>query len=161
MRRPRAAFSRAQVIVAAALLLIAAAGLYLRLRHNDYGLPYVYNYDEATHFTNRAVAMFGSDLDPGYYQNPSGFTYLVYLTLRAVYGVLGFHLDHGTVTAQFLSDDTPIFDLTRTLAAVLATAGAGAGFWVGRRGRGRGRRARRGSGPPLPRPPAHAPPVPA
>jgi hypothetical protein len=119
--------------VAAALLLIAAAGLYLRLRHNGYGLPYVYNYDEATHFTNRAVAMFGSDLDPGYYQNPSGFTYLVYLTLRAGYGVLGFHLDHGTVTRQFQSNDTPIFDLTRALAAVLATAGAAVVFWVGRR----------------------------
>jgi hypothetical protein len=133
MRRPRAAFSRAHVTVAAALLLIAAAGLYLRLRHNGYGLPYVYNYDEATHFTNRAVAMLGSDLDPGYYQNPSGFTYLIYLTLRAAYGVLGFHLDHGTVIRQFLTDDTPIFDLTRTLAAVLATAGALTVFWVGRR----------------------------
>src|SRR5438093_13507727 len=100
MRRPRA------LLVAAALLGMGAAGLYLRLRHNGYGLPYVYNYDEATHFTNRAVAMLGSDLDPGYYQNPSGFTYLVYLTLRATYGVLGVHLDHGTVIRQFDADNT-------------------------------------------------------
>jgi hypothetical protein len=108
-------------------------GFWLRLRHNGYGLPYVYNYDEATHFTNRAVTMFGSDLDPGYYQNPSGFTYLCYLTLRAIYGVLGVHLDHGTVIRQFAKDDTPIFELTRTLAAVLAMAGVGVVFWVGRR----------------------------
>ena len=84
MRRPRAALARAQlgagpVLVAAALLVVVAAGLYVRLRHHGYGLPYVYNYDEATHFTNRAVNMLGSDLDPSYYQNPSGFTYLSYL----------------------------------------------------------------------------------
>ncbi|MFL5780416.1 MAG: glycosyltransferase family 39 protein, partial [Thermoleophilaceae bacterium] len=115
------------------LLAIIVVGFWLRLRHNGYGLPYVYNYDEATHFTNRAVTMFGEDLDPGYYQNPSGFTYLSYLALRAVYGVLGVHLDHGTVIRQFAADDTPIFELTRGLAAVLAMAGVGVVFWVGRR----------------------------
>jgi hypothetical protein len=115
------------------LLVIAVVGFYLRLRHNAYGLPYVYNYDEATHFTNRAVTMFGEDFDPGYYQNPSGFTYLCYVGLRLVYGLLGVHLDHGTVIRQFASDDTPIFELTRGLAAVLAMAGVGVVFWVGRR----------------------------
>jgi Dolichyl-phosphate-mannose-protein mannosyltransferase len=122
-----------RALVAGALLAIAAAGLYLRFRNNGYGLPYVYNYDEATHFTNRAVNMLGSDLDPGYYQNPSGFTYLAYLALRSVYGVFGVHLDHGTVTQQFMIDDTPIFELTRGLAALLAMGGAAAVFWVGRR----------------------------
>src|SRR4051794_21149719 len=133
MRAPRGALSRAGIPAAAVLLLIAVAGFYLRLRHNGYGLPYVYNYDEATHFTNRAVTMFGEDFDPGYYQNPSGFTYLCYSALRLVYGVLGVHLDHGTVIRQFAADATPIFELTRGLAAVLAMAGVGAVFWVGRR----------------------------
>jgi hypothetical protein len=133
MRAPRGALSRAGTAAAAALLVIAVVGFWLRLRHNGYGLPYVYNYDEATHFTNRAVTMFGEDLDPGYYQNPSGFTYLCYLALRAVYGVLGVHLDRGTVIRQFAADDTPIFELTRALAAVLAMAGVGVVFWVGRR----------------------------
>ena len=133
MRRPRAALSPASIGAAAVLLLIVLAGLWLRLRHNGYGLPYVYNYDEATHFTNRAVTMFGEDLDPGYYQNPSGFTYLCYLALRLVYGVLGVGLDHGTVIRQFSADDSPIFELTRGLAAVLALAGSAAVYWVGRR----------------------------
>src|SRR2546423_1100525 len=124
---------RRRLLVAAALLAIGVAGFYLRFRHNGYGLPYVYNYDEATHFTNHAVAMLGTDLDPGYYQNPSGFTYLCYLTFRALYGVLGLHLDHGSVALQFQANDTPIFELTRGLAAVLAMAGAGMVFWVGRR----------------------------
>src|SRR3712207_9518471 len=100
MRAPRGALSRAGIAAAAVLLLIVVAGLWLRLRNNGYGLPYVYNYDEATHFTNRAVTMFGEDLDPGYYQNPSGFTYLCYLALRFVYGVLGVDLEHGTVIRQ-------------------------------------------------------------
>ena len=133
MRAPRGASSRAGLAAAAVLLVIVVVGFYLRLRHNGYGLPYVYDYDEATHFTNRAVTMFGEDFDPGYYQNPSGFTYLCYLALRAVYGVLGVHLDHGTVIRQFAQDDTPIFELTRGLAAALAMAGVGVVFWVGRR----------------------------
>src|SRR2546421_5497044 len=65
-----------RLLVGAALFALGIVGFYLRFRHNGYGLPFVYNYDEASHFTNRAVAMFGSDFDPGYYQNPSGFTYL-------------------------------------------------------------------------------------
>src|SRR5437763_16978407 len=39
------------------LAAIVAAGFYLRLHNNGYGLPYVYNYDEANHFTNHSVAM--------------------------------------------------------------------------------------------------------
>ncbi|TML82278.1 MAG: glycosyltransferase family 39 protein [Actinobacteria bacterium] len=127
MRRPRA------LLVAAALLGMGAAGFYLRLRHNGYGLPYVYNYDEATHFTNHSVHMLGSDLDPGYYQNPSGFTYLGYFALRGVYGLLGAHLHYGTIGRQFKGNDTPIFEVTRGLAAVLAMAGMATVFWVGRR----------------------------
>ena len=36
--------------------------------------------------------MFWQDLDPGYYQNPSAYTYLVYALLRVMYGPLGFAL---------------------------------------------------------------------
>ena len=50
-RRLRAAASPVYL----ALLLILAVGLVLRVLHNTYGLPYVYNFDEETHFTNRAV----------------------------------------------------------------------------------------------------------
>ncbi|HEX8075645.1 MAG TPA: glycosyltransferase family 39 protein [Thermoleophilaceae bacterium] len=129
MRRPWSA----RLLVALALAAIFVAGLYIRFRHNDYGLPYVYNYDEATHFTNRAVTMFGQDLNPGYFQNPSGFTYLAHITMRLVYGVLGVNLEYGSVSKQFAGDPTPIWELTRGLAAVLAMAGAAAVFEVGRR----------------------------
>src|SRR3954466_3344784 len=35
--------------------LLVVAGLYLRLRNNGYGLPYVYNFDEAQHFVSRSI----------------------------------------------------------------------------------------------------------
>jgi len=77
---------RAVAVPLALLAAIVAAGLVLRLRHNGYGLPYVYNADEGNHFTNRAVGMFGGDPDPGYFQNPSAFTYLVHTALRFQFG---------------------------------------------------------------------------
>src|SRR5215211_6244314 len=76
LRRPfshaRASFGEwrkpGSLIVGALFALIMIAGLWIRLRNNGYGLPFVYNYDEGEHFTNRAVEMFGGNFDPGYYQ---------------------------------------------------------------------------------------------
>ncbi|HEX8066110.1 MAG TPA: glycosyltransferase family 39 protein [Thermoleophilaceae bacterium] len=134
MRRLRTP-ARGELLAYGLLLAIVAAGLYLRLRNNGYGLPYVYNYDEANHFTNKAVTFFSGDLDPGYYQNPSAFTYLVFVVLKVVYGLLSpvFPLDEATVRRQFVYDPTPIWELARGLAAVLAMAGAVGTFLVGRR----------------------------
>src|SRR3954463_11930685 len=90
-----------RLLVAGLFVLILVAGLWIRLRNNDYGLPYVYNFDEAQHFTNKAVKMFGAGLDPGYYQNPSGFTYLVYVGLRLWFAVLGIgQLEFGQLSNQ-------------------------------------------------------------
>src|SRR5215213_5548351 len=122
-----------RLLVAGLFGLIVVAGLWIRLRNNGYGLPYVYNYDEAQHFTSRAVRMIGGGLDPGYYQNPSGFTYLVYAGLRLWFGVLGGHLDHGPLSRQLFVDPTPIFRFARTLTALLGMAGVVATFFVARR----------------------------
>ncbi|MDQ3934268.1 MAG: glycosyltransferase family 39 protein [Actinomycetota bacterium] len=129
LRRP----TGPELIAYGLLLAILAVGLYLRLRHNGYGLPYVYNYDEAQHFTNKAVTMVSGDLDPGYYQNPSAFTYLVLIAMKLVYGVLGVELTEGSIRRQFIHDPTPIWELARGLSAVLALAGVVATFWVGKR----------------------------
>jgi hypothetical protein len=122
-----------QIATAGLLLLIVVAGFVLRLRNNDYGLPYVYNFDESQHFVSRSVAMFGGGLDPGYYQNPSGFTYLVFAGLKLVYGILGFGLHHGAVSKQFDLDPTPIWEFARTVTAILAMAGVVATFFLARR----------------------------
>ena len=117
------------------LALILVAGLALRLWNIDYGLPFVYSIDEGSHFASRAVEMFWQDLDPGYYQNPSGYTYLVYALLRVMYGPLGFVFDlpFGNVTDQFDKDPAEIWIAARALAAVLGMLGVAAVYWAGRR----------------------------
>jgi Dolichyl-phosphate-mannose-protein mannosyltransferase len=117
------------------LALILLVGFALRVWNNDYGLPFVYSVDEASHFASRAVEMFWQDLDPGYYQNPSAYTYLVYALLRGMYGPLGFLFDlpYGNVTEQFEKDPTEMWVAARTLAAALCMAGVLATYAVARR----------------------------
>jgi 4-amino-4-deoxy-L-arabinose transferase-like glycosyltransferase len=117
----------------ALLGLIVVAGLYLRLRNNGYGLPYVYNFDEAQHFVSRSINVFGGEVDPRYYQNPSGYTYLVFLGLKLWFGIFGSGLKYGTVSQQFFEDPTPIWEFARTFTAVIAMVGVGATFVVARR----------------------------
>jgi hypothetical protein len=118
-----------------ALALILLAGFALRLWNIDYGLPFVYSIDEGSHFTSRAVEMFWQDLDPGYYQNPATYTYLVYALLRVMYGPLGFAFDlsFGNVTDQFDKNPTEIWIAARTLAAALCMVGVAATYWAARR----------------------------
>ncbi len=117
------------------LALILVAGFALRVWNIDYGLPFVYSIDEGSHFTSRAIEMFWQDLDPGYYQNPSAYTYIVYAVLRVMYGPLGFVFDlrFGNVTDQFDKDPTQIWIAARTLAAALCMAGVAAVYWAARR----------------------------
>jgi hypothetical protein len=117
------------------LALILVLGLAIRVWNNDYGLPYVWNIDEGSHFTSRAVEMFREDLDPGYYQNPAAFTYLLFVLLRVMYGPLGFAFDlpWGNVTDQFTKDPGRIWIVARTLAALLGVAGVAAVYAAARR----------------------------
>jgi hypothetical protein len=112
---------------------ICVVALVLRYQHLDYGLPYVYNQDEGSHFTSRAVAMFGGDADPGYFQNPSAFTYLVHLALRFEYGGGWPFGNFDEVIQRFARDPSGIYVVARRVAAVIGVAGAVAVFSVGRR----------------------------
>jgi 4-amino-4-deoxy-L-arabinose transferase-like glycosyltransferase len=117
------------------LALILVAGFALRVWNIDYGLPFVYSIDEGSHFTSRAVEMFWQDLDPGYYQNPATYTYLIYAVLRVMYGPLGFVFDlpFRNVTDQFDKNPTEIWIAARTLAAALCVGGVAATYWAARR----------------------------
>jgi Dolichyl-phosphate-mannose-protein mannosyltransferase len=112
---------------------IVLAGLALRLVNIDHGLPFVYQPDEANHFTNRAVGMFGSDLDPGYFRNPSAFTYAIHLLLRAQYGALGLVDGPRNVVRDCRSDPSAIYLTGRVLATVLCMLSVIAVYAVGRR----------------------------
>lgn len=108
-----------------ALGVVLVGALAVRLYGLRHGLPFSYHSDEALHFTSRAVAMFEDGPNPHYFQNPSGYTYLVHAALRAV----GF----SDIAAQFREDPTEIYMTARYVAvalAMLATLGA---FVVARR----------------------------
>jgi hypothetical protein len=112
---------------------IVLAGLVLRLVNIDHGLPFVYHPDEANHFTNLAVGMFGSDLDPGYYRNPSAFTYAIHLVLRAQYGARELVEGPRNVVRDCLQDPSGVYLTARVLAAVLCMSSVVAIYAVGRR----------------------------
>jgi hypothetical protein len=108
-----------------ALLVLLVVGFVLRVKNNGYGLPYVYNVDEGSHFTARAVGMLGGDWNPHYFQNPSAFTYLAHFALRWRFG--------QSAIADFKLNPTDIYITSRTVAAVLCMLGVVAIFWAGRR----------------------------
>src|SRR3954452_5372578 len=108
-----------------ALLLLLVVGFVLRGKNNGYGLPYVYNVDEGSHFTARAVSILGGDWNPHYFQNPSAFTYLANFALRLRFGQRAIEI--------FKVDPASIYITTRTVAALLSVLGVVAVFWAGRR----------------------------
>src|ERR1700682_3127022 len=98
------------------LAAVLAVGLGLRLWGIGQGLPYSYNADEADHFLPRAVAMFQHGLNPHYFANPPGFTYLLHFLLALVYG-------GGTgVQRAFALHPTGVYTLARAAAAGLGGA---------------------------------------
>jgi 4-amino-4-deoxy-L-arabinose transferase-like glycosyltransferase len=96
-----------------ALALILAGGLGLRLWGVQQGLPYAYNADEADHFVPRAVAIFGHDLNPHYFANPPGFTYVLHYLFALAYG------GAGGVRHAFAYQPTDVYTLSRVAVAVL------------------------------------------
>ena len=112
----------------AVLGLILVVGLVLRVLHNDHGLPYVYYVDEGSHFTKRAVEVF-RDPNPGYFQNPSAYTYLLHL----VYRVISIPKGGGeAVIDGYLGNAPWVFEVSRAVAAVLCLVGVAAVYYAGR-----------------------------
>jgi 4-amino-4-deoxy-L-arabinose transferase-like glycosyltransferase len=95
------------------LAVVLAGALGLRLWGVQQGLPYAYNTDEADHFVPRAVAMFGHNLNPHYFANPPGFTYVLHYLFAIAYG------GTGGVRHAFAVDPTGVYTLARVAAAVL------------------------------------------
>ena len=99
-----------------ALSGVLLVGLALRLWSLDHGLPLVHNLDEASHFVTTAARMSWTDLNPRYFQNPPGFTYL----LRLIF--------------VFVPDTTTtLFIVGRAASAVLGVAAAALVFVAARR----------------------------
>jgi hypothetical protein len=101
-----------------ALAGLFVAALILRLVGYKTGLPYVYNADENSHFVPRAVGMFGHSLNPAYFVNPPGFTYLVHALYMIRWGT-----DPAAIGGAYAANPTTAFAIAR---AASATLGAGA-----------------------------------
>ena len=116
-----------------ALAAIVAAGALLRLHNLGHGLPYSYHADEALHFTTRAMEMFGGDLNPHYFENPSAFTYVVYAVLRLIHGGGPPFDDVSGLVAAYRADPSVAYMTGRVIAVVLCMLGVVAVFLAGRR----------------------------
>lgn len=114
----------------AGLLII---GLLLRLWGIRSGLPVVYNLDEYAHFTITAVSMFGGGLNPHYFQNPPGFTYLLHTLFSIWYGVAPVHSLGKAVHHAFNTDPTTIYTIARATSAVMGVGAAWVLYFAGRK----------------------------
>jgi 4-amino-4-deoxy-L-arabinose transferase-like glycosyltransferase len=82
------------------------------------GLPYSYNSDEDFHFVPKAVGFFSHGLDPHYFLNPPGYSYLLYAVFDLWFG------GAGAVRHAYTTDPTAVFEVARVVAGVLGTAAA-------------------------------------
>src|SRR5438067_10146492 len=114
------------------LALVLAGGLALRLWGVRTGLPYVYSADEADHFVPRAVRMFAHGLNPHYFANPPGFTYLLHFVFAVAYG------GKAGVEHAFALDPDHVYTLARVCVAALGAAAVWLCYLAGARLLGRG-----------------------
>src|SRR5687767_709553 len=77
--------------------------------------------------------MFGSDLDAGYFRNPSAFTYAIHFVLRTEYMVLGLVDAPRNAVRDCMSDPSGVYLTGRVLATMLCMLSVVAVYAVGRR----------------------------
>jgi 4-amino-4-deoxy-L-arabinose transferase-like glycosyltransferase len=111
---PDAGSRRFDLRYGAAVALVLAVALLLRLWGNHSGLPWPYNVDETQNFVPRAVAMLGGNLNPGYFNNPPAYTYLLAGLYELWFGASASHIYHS-------ADSTQVWVLARVTSAVLGT----------------------------------------
>ncbi len=110
-----------------ALGVLLAATMLLRLWGIKQGLPYSYNVDEATHFVPRAIAFFSHDLNPQYFLNPPGYSYLLHIVFELWFG------SGDAVTRAYTVDPTEVFVVARVVAATLGTIAVWLTYLAGER----------------------------
>jgi 4-amino-4-deoxy-L-arabinose transferase-like glycosyltransferase len=111
--------------VALGVVLLVTLGL--RLWGIKQGLPYSYNSDEASHFVPRAISFFSHDLNPQYFLNPPGYSYLLHIVFELWFG------SADAVRRAYASDPTEVFVVARVVAAVLGTLAVWLTYLAGQR----------------------------
>ena len=109
------------------LVGILVVALCLRVWSLRHGLPFVYNVDEEQHFVSKAARFFGGgDLDPGYFENPPGLTYLLWVAFAVRYA-------GEDVRSLFHNDPGGVYLTGRLVVAVLGTGVVAATYALGSR----------------------------
>src|SRR5215208_4350292 len=76
------------------------------------GLPFAYNADENAHFVPKAIGLFGHSLNPHYFINPPGYTYLLHIVFAVWFG------GREGVSNAYATNPTEVFVVARLTAAV-------------------------------------------
>ncbi|MEI7889618.1 MAG: glycosyltransferase family 39 protein [Actinomycetes bacterium] len=109
----------------AALLGILAAAFTFRIWGISHGLPYAYNMDESNYYVTRAIRMVDGGLNPHWFVNPPGFTYLLALGFKVLSG-------GGRGFAEvYARNPEPVWILARTISALLGTLAVGLVYATG------------------------------
>jgi hypothetical protein len=98
----------------AAVTVVLAVALGLRLWGDRSGLPWIYNVDEAQEFVPYAIGMLHGNLNPGYFINPPAFTYLLAGLLKLWFG-------SRAPKIYFSAHPDTVWVLARVASAVLGT----------------------------------------
>src|SRR4051794_30954554 len=115
-RRPERTGGRAaRLRWAAAVAVLLAASLGLRVWGVRQGLPYAYNADENAHFVPKAIGLFGHSLNPDYFVNPPGYTYVLHAVFAGWFG------GRAGVSQTFATDPGDVFVVARVVAAAFGT----------------------------------------
>lgn len=108
------------------LVLVLVVSLLARLVAIRHGLPHAYNADEELHYVPQAARAADGDWYSGYFENPSGFTYLVAVLFRVVFR-------GGDVSTMLVEDPASVFTVARLVSALLGTATVAVVYLAGRR----------------------------
>ena len=109
----------------AALLTILVTAFTFRIWGISHGLPYAYNLDESNYYVTRAIRMVDGGLNPHWFVNPPGFTYLLALGFKVLSG-------GGRGFAEvYARNPEPVWILARTISALLGTLAVGLVYATG------------------------------
>jgi hypothetical protein len=111
LRRP--AVTPVQLRWGLAVGAIVLGSFLLRVWGVGNGLPYAYNTDENAHFVPKAIGLFGHGLNPHYFVNPPGFTYVLHVVFAVWFG------GRAGVSSSFAADPTDVFVVARVTSAAL------------------------------------------
>lgn len=110
----RRSFPRPTGWTAAVAALLLGAFL-VRVWGVGHGMPYAYNADENAHFVPKAIGLFGHDMNPHYFVNPPGYTYVLHVVFQVWFG------GREGVSNAYATNPTEVYVTARVTAAVMGT----------------------------------------